>query len=135
MSLMTWTQEQFGTSVSMHDQEHQKIFSLLNTLHDSVPTSDRNAIGTNLDSLISYVAEHFGSEEQNMAKSEYDAMTAHKEEHDQLVQTCLDLQKKFKAGEAEITTQTTTFLKDWLIKHIPTVDRAYGPTMNSKGIN
>ena len=35
MSLMTWTKDQFGTNVSLHDQEHQTIFRMLNSLHDS----------------------------------------------------------------------------------------------------
>jgi hemerythrin len=134
MSLMTWTKEQFGTNVSIHDLEHQKIFSLLNDLHSAVPTSDRSAIGRNLDALIAYVAEHFGSEEKNMEKSGYASLAAHKQEHDKLVQICLDLQKKFKAGQAEVTQDTTAFLKDWLQKHIPVIDRAYGPAMNGKGI-
>lgn len=134
MSLITWTKEQFGTNVSAHDVEHQNIFKLLNTLHDTVPSSDRSAIGKHLDALIAYVAEHFGAEEKNMAKAEYAAIAKHKEEHDKLVQVCLDLQTKFKAGQAEVTQQTTEFLRDWLQTHIPTIDRAYGPAMNSKGI-
>ncbi len=36
MSLMTWTNEQFGTNVSAHDQEHQEIFRLVNALGDAV---------------------------------------------------------------------------------------------------
>jgi hemerythrin len=69
-----------------------------------------------------------------MAKSEYPALAKHKEEHDKLVQDCLDLQKKFRAGQAEVTQQTTAFVKDWLVTHIPNIDRAYGPVMNAKGI-
>lgn len=134
MSLITWTKEQFGTDVSSHDLEHQNIFKLLNTLHDTVAAADRNAVSKHLDALIGYVAEHFGAEEQNMVKSGYPALAKHKEEHDKLVQVCLDLQKKFRAGQAEVTQQTTAFLKDWLVNHIPIIDRAYGPAMNAKGI-
>jgi hemerythrin len=134
MSLITWTKEQFGTNVSAHDTEHQNIFKLLNTLHDTIPSADRATVGGHLDALISYVAEHFGAEEKNMSKIEYAAMPTHKAEHDKLVQICLDLQKKFKAGQTELTQQTTEFLKDWLVTHIPNIDRAYGPVMNGKGI-
>ncbi len=135
MSLITWTKEQFGTNVSAHDNEHQIIFDMLNSLHSTASGSDRGAIGNQLDALISYVAEHFGSEEKNMAASNYPDLARHKEEHDKLVGTCVELQKSFHAGDAEVTQETTTFLSDWLKHHIPTIDRSYGPTMNSNGIN
>jgi hemerythrin len=37
-------------------------------------------------------------------------MAGHKAEHDKLVATALDLQKKFHAGEVEITGETAAFL-------------------------
>lgn len=135
MSLITWTKEQFGTNVSKHDQEHQTLFGLLNSLHTSVGGGDRKAIGEQLDSLVAFVAKHFASEEESMTKHGYPSVGAHKAEHDQLVATCVDLQKKFHAGQAEITPQTTTFVKDWLVKHIPGVDQQYGPYLNGKGMS
>lgn len=134
MSLMTWTKEQFGTSVTQHDQEHQKIFSLVNALHDSAAGSDKTLIGSHLDALINYVAEHFGNEEKNMQKINYTGYDSHKQEHDKLVQTCVDLQQNFRAGKAEVTQATTTYIRDWLVHHIPTIDRNYGPIMNGAGI-
>jgi hemerythrin len=134
MSLITWTQEQFGTNVSVHDQEHQKLFRMLNDLHDSTAAGDRKVVGARLDDLIGFVAEHFGSEERNFLKCEYADYQMHKQEHDKLVSTCLDLQKQFHAGKAEITPETTGFVKDWLVNHIPNIDKRYGPTLNAAGI-
>lgn len=135
MSLITWSEEQFGTKVSVHDQEHQAIFAALNDLHSSVEGGDRAQTGQNLDKLLGIVKEHFASEEQNLAKIGYDGLDAHKAEHDDLLNTCSDLHAKFSAGEAEITAETTGFLKEWLTKHIPTVDRSYSEPMNTAGIN
>jgi len=56
-------------------------------------------------------------------------------EHDKLVATCADLQQKFHAGEAEVTADTTQFVKDWLDNHIPKVDKDYGPFFNERGIS
>lgn len=134
MSLMTWTKEQFATNVTQHDIEHQTIFAMVNTLHKSASGSDRGAIGKHLDALIAYVAEHFGAEESNMIKCDYVDYQKHKQEHDKLVQTCVDLQKQFHAGKAEITQDTTVFVKDWLVNHIPNIDRRYAPVMNGAGI-
>lgn len=134
MSLITWTQDQFGTSVTQHDDEHKQIFTLLNGLHKTVGTGDRGAVGSSLDGLIAYVAEHFSAEEKNMIAVGYAGLDQHKQKHDLLVQTCLDLQKKFHDGTAEVTEQTTAFLRDWLVEHIPTVDSQYGPALKSGGI-
>lgn len=134
MSLMTWTKEQFGTNVSAHDEEHREIFRLVNALGDAVGTGDRTTIGKQLDALIDYVAKHFAAEEANFAKYDYPAATTHKAEHDKLVATCLDLQKKFHAGEAEITGETAAFVVGWLNNHIPSIDKLYGPYLNAKGV-
>ncbi len=134
MSLISWTKEQFATNVSTHDSEHQEIFRLVNALGDAVGSGDRSAIGKQLDALISCVADHFASEEANFAKFDYPDFTAHKAEHDKLVATCLDLQKKFHAGEAEVTGDTAGFVVGWLTNHIPSIDKLYGPFLNAKGI-
>jgi hemerythrin len=134
MSLITWTREQFATNVSAHDQEHQEIFRLVNALGDAVGAGDRETVGKQLDALIAYVAQHFAAEEANFAKYGYPAMAGHKAEHDKLVATCLDLQKKFHAGEAEITGDTAAFVVDWLTNHIPNIDKLYGPFLKEKGV-
>ncbi len=134
MSLMTWTKEQFATNVTQHDQEHQTIFDMVNKLHESASGADRSAIGKQLDALIAFVAEHFGAEEKNMIKCSYADYPQHKLEHDKLVQTCVDLQQQFHADKVEITGDTTAFVADWLVNHIPNIDRRYSPVMNGAGI-
>lgn len=134
MSLMTWTTEQFATNVTAHDSEHKEIFRLVNALGDAVGSGDRDAVGKQLDALIACVADHFASEEANFAKYDYPAVAGHKAEHDKLVATCLDLQKKFHAGDAEITGDTAAFVVGWLTNHIPNIDKLYGPFLNAKGV-
>jgi hemerythrin len=131
MSLINWTPEEFGTSVSQHDEEHKHLFGLLNSLHASVAKGERGTIGKALDGLIAFVAEHFSSEEENMRKANYAALDQHRQEHEKLVKTCVNLQQQFRAGQAEITEETTAFLRDWLKQHIPQVDRKYGPTLSA----
>lgn len=131
MSLINWTPEEFATNVSQHDEEHKHLFGLLNRLHASVCTGERGTIGKALDGLIAFVAEHFSAEEENMRKANYPALEQHRQEHDKLVKTCVSLQQQFRAGQAEITQETTAFLRDWLKQHIPQVDRKYGPTLSA----
>jgi hemerythrin len=135
MSLITWTKEQFGTNVGVHDEEHKAIFGSLNALHEVAAKGDRKAVGAQFDQLVDIVAKHFASEENSMSKHGYQAKETHKAEHDKLVKTCLDLQAKFRAGQTEITQETTAFVRDWLTQHIPQIDRTYGPLFNSKGMS
>ena len=131
MALITWTKEQYGTNVQVCDDEHKTLFGKLNKLYDlATGGADRSAIGAQLDDLISYVAEHFATEERLMKEKNYGGYAAHKAEHDNLVATCLDLQKKFHNGEADVTAETGAFIKGWLDKHIPNFDMPYEPSLN-----
>lgn len=135
MAIITWTKEAFGTGVTEPDHQHQILFDMLNSLNDTVASGNRGKTGEQLDALIDFVVKHFATEEKLMQQHSYPDYTAHKGEHDKLVQTCADLQKKFHAGAAEITAETTAFVADWLKGHIPNVDKRYGPFLNGKGVS
>ncbi len=67
MALITWTQEQYGTNVGFADEEHKKLFGLLNKLYDEATSgAPRVTIGSSLDALIAYVVDHFAHEEKEM---------------------------------------------------------------------
>ncbi|MCF6203313.1 MAG: bacteriohemerythrin [Methylococcaceae bacterium] len=132
MALMTWTAEQYGTKVGFADDEHKDIFALLNKLYDEATSgADRSQIGDSLDALIACVVDHFAHEEKEMEAKSYADLVKHKEEHDKLINTCAGLQKKFHAGEAEVTDDVGQMVKGWLDSHIPTHDFAYTETLNS----
>ncbi len=131
MALMTWTKAEFGTDVPVCDEQHQTIFAMVNQLYETAAGGDKNAIGKLLDELIDYVVMHFQTEEKLMQEKGYSGYAAHKAEHDKLVATCADLQKKFHAGQAEVTQDTARFVCDWLLNHVPKVDRPYGPCLSS----
>jgi hemerythrin len=131
MSLMKWTEKDYGTTVAACDAQHQELFNRVNALNDAVSGEERSAIGSALDSLVEYVIEHFQSEEAMMEKKGYADLEAHRKVHAELVDTCADLQGKFHANEAEVGSDTMAFIKDWLDNHIPIVDRQYGPALNS----
>lgn len=129
MSLMKWTQESYGTNVEICDQQHQILFDRINALYDAVSGGKRAEIGERLDSMIDFVVEHFKTEERLMEEKGYEDLEKHRQEHENLVSTCADLQGKFHANEAEIEEGTLTFIKNWLDHHIPVIDRGYSPVL------
>jgi hemerythrin len=132
MALITWTAEQYGTNVGFADDEHKVLFGLLNKLYDDATGgADRSVIGASLDALIAYVVDHFAHEEKEMDAKGYAGLAAHKAEHVALVGICADLQKKFHAGEADVTDAVGQMVKGWLDSHIPTFDKAYAGALNS----
>ncbi len=130
MSLMEWTQEAYGTNVNVCDEQHQELFVRVNALNEAVTHNNRAEIGNRLDALIDYVVEHFQTEERLMAERGYPGLEAHRQEHENLVSTCTDLQGRFHANQAEIEPGTMAFIKSWLDHHIPVIDRSYGPALS-----
>ncbi|CCE23997.1 MULTISPECIES: bacteriohemerythrin [Methylotuvimicrobium] len=131
MALITWTADQFGTNVGFADDEHKVLFDKLNKLYDlATGGAERSAIGAQLDDLIAYVVGHFAHEEKEMEAAGFAGLAAHKAEHEALVGTCADLQKKFHAGEADVTDEVGQMVKSWLESHIPTFDRGYAAVLS-----
>ena len=131
MALITWTADQFGTNVGFADDEHKVLFDKLNKLYDlATGEAERSAIGAQLDDLIAYVVGHFAHEEKEMEAAGFAGLAAHKAEHEALVGTCADLQKKFHAGEADVTDEVGQMVKSWLESHIPTFDRGYAAVLS-----
>lgn len=130
MALITWTAAQYGTNVGFADQEHQTLFGLLNKLYDEATGgAARETIGASLDALIAYVVDHFAHEEREMQAKGFGGFDRHKAEHDALVGICADLQKKFHAGQADVTDEVGQMVKGWLDSHIPTFDMAYSDAL------
>ncbi|MGY6274713.1 bacteriohemerythrin [Methylomonas sp. MgM2] len=131
MALITWTAEQFGTNVGFADEEHKTLFGLLNKLYDEATGgAERATVGASLDALIAYVVDHFAHEEKEMQAVGYNGYDKHKAEHEALIGICADLQKKFHAGEADVTEEVGQMVKGWLDNHIPTYDKAYGAVLS-----
>jgi hemerythrin len=131
MSLMKWTEADYGTNVDVCDEQHQELFDRVNALNDAVTSGERSSIGSQLDNLIVFVVEHFDTEEKLMEQKGFNGLARHKQEHEALVSTCADLQGKFHANEAEVEMETMAFIKNWLDHHIPAIDRGYSSTLNS----
>ncbi|MGR9087086.1 MAG: bacteriohemerythrin [Gammaproteobacteria bacterium] len=131
MALITWTAEQFGTNVGFADEEHKILFAKLNKLYDlATGGAERSAVGTQLDDLIAYVVDHFAHEEREMQAAGFAGLAAHKAEHDALIGICSDLQKKFHAGQAEVTEEVGQMVKNWLDNHIPNIDKGYAAVLS-----
>lgn len=106
------------------DSDHRRIIQLLDELHDAMEQGNSHDILERvLDDLFTYTRGHFKREEELMQNIHYADLPAHKAEHQKLMLTVIDLQKRLRLGEACLNLTVITFLFDWVFNHIMTVDK------------
>ena len=135
MSLLAWSSV-FSVGVAEIDNQHKKLVDMANRLNDAMKAGQgKEAIGKVLNELVSYTATHFAYEERLMDQHKYPMSPEHKQEHKDLVKTVLDFKAKFEKGDAALTAEIMTFLRDWLTKHIMNSDKKFGKDLNTKGVH
>jgi hemerythrin len=133
MPLFEWN-EIYSTGLSNIDTQHQKLFSLINELHDAMKKGKANdVIDKVLKELLEYVFFHFNDEEDLFAKYQYPDFHSHRTEHDALTKKLVEMREKFKAGNTFITSELITFLKSWLTIHILQSDMKFAKYLNTIG--
>ena len=134
MPFMSWSDD-LSVQISSIDEQHRKLLSIINNLHDSMQLGKANTVMRRiLAELASYTATHFAHEERLFRQYSYSNSISHQSSHASLVSQLKELQKQFDAG-APISIKTFGFLKKWLTEHILKDDRAYSQFLRSKGVS
>jgi len=125
----------FATGIDRYDDAHKVLFKMVNDLHDAMQQKRSNdAIGQILDGLSEYTVNHFADEERAFAQTHYPEEAQHKQLHKKLVDQVVELQCKFRLGEALLTQDIINFLQNWLINHIKGVDKKYSAHLGRNDI-
>lgn len=133
-TLMEWS-ETLSLEIPTIDREHKKLVALINDLFDGFQAGrGREVLGRVLDELIDYTATHFKHEEEFFRQTGYPQAAEHKGEHEKLVKTVLEVQAKYKTGEAVLTQDVMQFLKGWLVNHIMGSDKKYSAHLRAHGV-
>jgi hemerythrin len=135
MAMIEWT-PRLSVAVSQFDDEHKKLITMINDLHQAMQQGkSKAALASILDRLIDYTASHFAHEEQAMRAHQYPDIDKHIQEHKALVAKAMEIQKQaHDHATAALSMQTMSFLSNWLTSHIQGTDQRYGPFLNSKGV-
>lgn len=109
------------------DEDHRRLVDLFNILSRSVEEGDATEfIDAVLEELISCTIWHFRHEERLMLMYKYDGIEAHKEEHNDLIDSVRELQQKFHKENKLLTNEDIEYLEDWLTQHILGQDMRLG---------
>ncbi|HXY03433.1 MAG TPA: bacteriohemerythrin [Terriglobales bacterium] len=135
MALVTWDQS-YSVKVKQCDEEHQKLFHLMNALHEAMRVGrGRTVLQQIVAELGDYTNTHFRAEEALMEQCRYPSLAGHRLEHQKFVARVSEFQKDLKAGTGGNSVAVLEFLKDWLVKHIKKVDQSYSAHLNAHGIS
>jgi len=134
MVLFTWTDD-LSVKVNEIDEQHKKLISLINNLHDAMlEKRGKQALENTLQELASYTVYHFQTEEKYMQKFNYPAYASHKIQHDAFVKKVSDFQKDFQANKLGLSIELMKFLRDWVSNHIKQIDQQYSGTFIQNGL-
>jgi hemerythrin len=134
MALISWDQS-YSVKVKRCDEDHQKLFALMNTLHDAMRVGKgRTVIRQIVSELSDYTQTHFQAEEALMEQANYPALAGHRVEHQRFIARVAGFQKDLDSGTSGNSVAVLEFLKDWLVKHIKKLDQSYSAHLNANGI-
>ena len=136
MPILTWTKEN-SVGVKEIDLQHQKMFSIINDLYDSmVVFKAHEGIDEVIESLVDYADFHFKTEEKYFEKFDYEEKEAHKAIHQEYRDEVKRLTEKRGEGVGvELSYDIFDFLQKWWVGHINFEDKKYTECFNSHGLS
>ena len=134
MALMNWT-ESYSVGVTSIDEQHQKLFDVVNRLQLSMKEGRaKETFSELLRAVAEYAIYHFLNEENYMRQLEYPGMDDHKAQHDTFVAKVLELQSQMEQGRLFLSIEMISFLSDWIHDHVLGTDQELGPFLHAQGV-
>ena len=125
MALIEW-KPSYSVGVPTFDRQHQKLFELINQLHEAMAKGKaREQMSPIVSELYNYTKTHFREEEETLARARYTKLPTHKLMHREFEAKVDAFGKDVKEGKLGLSIEVMGFLKDWLAAHILKVDREY----------
>jgi hemerythrin len=133
MALVVW-KDKLSVNIESIDNQHKILIELINNFYENITNiSNRENVAKLLSGLKKYIEEHFAYEEKYMKFYHYQDFERHKKEHDSFIKKVVDIENKFNSEQMILSLDITSFLFDWLKKHIMVSDKRYSETFIGKG--
>jgi len=116
------------------DDQHRRMFELMNAAIRSLAEADPVEVVVALDALAAFADYHFGEEEALLTRAQYPDVDAHRRSHADLAARLHELRQEIASGALALPGDVETFLRPWLTEHILNEDRAFGPFLHSRGV-
>jgi hemerythrin len=134
VALVTWDKS-YSVNVKSCDAQHQKLFELINRLHEAMRLGlGRAIVADTVHELEKYTEAHFHAEEALLQRAQYPKLNEHRLQHQKFVAQVKQFKNDLDAGSRASSIAVLAFLKDWLAEHIQQTDKMYSEHLNSHGI-
>ena len=122
MSLINWRDE-FSVGVDAIDHEHREMIELINGLDAAMQEeASHDAVVATLGEILARIAAHFALEEKIMRDEAYAAYSAHKQDHELLLDSLLNVIDAVDADGRYDRTALSHILDAWFSEHFRTHD-------------
>nr|WP_276252202.1 bacteriohemerythrin [Halomicroarcula sp. SHR3] len=104
MPLIEWDERRYSTGIDRYDNQHKRLFEVLNQLHDAMEEGHaEEELGDVLRELERYTEYHFTDEEEFMEGCGFaddcsECFFGHQEMHEEFAQKVTELRKKHEEG-------------------------------------
>ncbi|MEH6825179.1 MAG: bacteriohemerythrin [Motiliproteus sp.] len=117
--------EEFAIGHPEIDQQHQRLFGLLDQLYTVVCTAedaegadDEGTVERIVTELVDYTRNHFFYEESLMRELGYLGLEQHRQEHQRLLGAVDEKMAALRRGDKIMRIDLLEFMNDWLSRHI-----------------
>lgn len=132
MELIIWN-EALSTDIPLIDDQHKKLIDKINKFYECIHDTHSNCnLKLLLDSLIDYTYYHFDTEERFFDKYAYPDKIRHKLEHIEFKEKINEYFNALIENKDQIALEILTYLNNWLIHHIMTIDKNYTDFLKEK---
>ena len=121
-----WSDKIYATGVNFLDEQHKKMFSMLNQLFFMMQeNANWQDVIRVIDQLANYAEEHFKAEEQYFCQLKLKSENQHRCEHHDFLIKVKKFRKDYENGKLSLGLDVFFFVKDWIDHHIKAMDSHY----------
>lgn len=134
LPIFYWRNE-YCINIRKIDDHHQQMLEKANKLCEAIVSKrETHILEASINFFIDFVLYHFAEEENLLKEHYYNDYESHRNEHRKLIEDVLKIKEQISNDGIEMNMEVLDLFKDWIINHILTEDRKYGPYLNSKGV-
>lgn len=134
LPIFYWRNE-YCINIQKIDYHHKQLLAKANKLCEAIDSKKETPIlDASISFLIDFVLYHFAEEENLLREHYYNDYESHRMKHQRLIEDIMKIKKQISNEDMEMNMEALDLFKDWIIDHILTEDRKYGPYLNAKGV-
>jgi len=124
--LLAWNPE-FEIGIPVLDIQHHKFIDMVSEVQSAILTASKDQLVRFFSFIYDYIINHFKIEELLMIECRYPEIDEHIEEHQEFREKIDYFYENFKKNNTQfIIVNIVDYMKDWIIGHLLSSDKALG---------